>query len=876
MLKWAFLLTILLVRSTLNAQEASEKIGDKIIVLGKIQSGNQNNDLDLISFPARVTRIGYTFESTHTTGKPLANGLIKWEYSVDHPIVVRGNILRTKYLSGATLEPGDSIIINCLNDDMEFAGKGYEKLELLYKIGVLSDSIERKMVYKSLSHKNDKPASLSDYLLWMELLNKKIQIILPVIEAYRSKLSDFSYNDIKEQFLYKLEVIRAEKFSWLRGKAELPNTASGDVVNQFGLSDKDLAAVFDSTMNSPASHWLEYEAPIVNDPYYLLKKTSLEAYRQKGVFIRKNDTDTSIIGEGVNFWTNMYTMGKKKYAGLIREAFLSFVLWYPRGSIYYNGFVPEVEAMLADYYKLSTIPKYKEFTRKYELEKREIYNASFAPDFSLIDTAGLVFSREKLKGKVAILDFWFTGCTGCVQMAPALHKVKEFFKNDTNVIFLNISIDRDRQKWVKSIGQGKYTSAAGINLYTDNKGKDHDMIKKYGIEGYPSLFLIDPANRVLRPNPRPDPRKDNGKSLISLIQKQLTFMKDGPYVFHDGNAISVYSINGTSVTNNKFNKESKLVIQSQTDIANKKFSFPLKQSLVVPPAEYERPEKLLVLSDIEGNFDAFRKLLQANKIIDEDFNWTFGKGHLVFAGDMFDRGQQVTECLWLVYALEEKAQAAGGFVHFILGNHEQMNLIGNNKYSQQKYKQSAALMGKTLPELYNQDNELGRWLRTKNIMEKIGDLLFIHGGISRKFNQIHVTVPEVNQLARPYYGLYKKDYGDIRVNTILSDLVGPLWYRGYYSGGGSTGKDKEMQLIIDSTLQKFNVGHIITGHTIVADTISMHFDGKVINTDTRHAEGKSEALLIEAHNYYRVNGEGEKRLLFSDTKHFNMDYISTN
>ncbi len=48
----------------------------------------------------------------------------------------------------------------------------------------------------------------------------------------------------------------------------------------------------------------------------------------------------------------------------------------------------------------------------------------------------------------------------------------------------------------------------------------------------------------------------------------------------------------------------------------------------------------------------------------------------MFAGDMFDRGDQVTECLWLVYALEETAKAAGGYVHFILGNHELMNLQG--------------------------------------------------------------------------------------------------------------------------------------------------------------------------------------------------------
>lgn len=69
---------------------------------------------------------------------------------------------------------------------------------------------------------------------------------------------------------------------------------------------------------------------------------------------------------------------------------------------------------------------------------------------------------------------------------------------------------------------------------------------------------------------------------------------------------------------------------------------------------------------------------------------------------------------------------------------------------------------------------------------------------------------------------------------------------------------------INATLNRFSVNRIITGHTIVADTISLHYDGKVINTDTKHAEGKSEALLIEASRYYRVNQEGKRVLLFDD------------
>ena len=187
----------------------------------------------------------------------------------------------------------------------------------------------------------------------------------------------------------------------------------------------------------------------------------------------------------------------------------------------------------------------------------------------------------------------------------------------------------------------------------------------------------------------------------------------------------------------------------------------------------------MVLSDIEGNFGALRKLLQANKVIDEDFNWKFGDGHLVLIGDFFDRGQQVTEVLWFIYYLEEKAKAAGGYIHFILGNHEIMNLSGDLRYVQQKYFDNATLLNQKYVTLYDENSELGRWLRTKNIVEKIGDIVFVHGGISGDINRMNISIPDINKLARPYYADSTFKNTDQKSDIIFSDL-GPFWYRGYY------------------------------------------------------------------------------------------------
>jgi len=85
-----------------------------------------------------------------------------------------------------------------------------------------------------------------------------------------------------------------------------------------------------------------------------------------------------------------------------------------------------------------------------------------------------------------------------------------------------------------------------------------------------------------------------------------------------------------------------------------------KQQLQVPEDEYVLPETMFVISDIEGNFAGLKMILQSAGVIDKALHWSFGKGHFVFNGDLFDRGGQVTECLWFIYKLESEAEAAGG------------------------------------------------------------------------------------------------------------------------------------------------------------------------------------------------------------------------
>lgn len=338
---------------------------------------------------------------------------------------------------------------------------------------------------------------------------------------------------------------------------------------------------------------------------------------------------------------------------------------------------------------------------------------------------------------------------------------------------------------------------------------------------------------------------------------------DGPYVLYRNDAVHIKYILGDAglnsfrVDSTKLETKVGVKLSIATDEVGKIFSVRLKDKLQIEKSEYQNVNKQLVMSDIEGNFFAFRTLLQSAGVIDKNYNWTFADGHLILLGDFFDRGDQVTELLWLIYSLEDKAKAAGGYVHFVLGNHEIMNLSGDLRYLVPKYINNALLLKENYMDgLLGENSEIGRWLRTKNVMEKVGDVLYTHGGISVYLNKSNTSPEEVNKLARPFYADTTFAYPDSNTELIYSNN-GPFWYRGFYN---KTNADPVSH--IDRILKRYNVKQIVTGHTIIADTVSMMHDGKLFNVDVHHAKGHSEALLIDGKTFYRINAKGQKFILY--------------
>lgn len=61
-----------------------------------------------------------------------------------------------------------------------------------------------------------------------------------------------------------------------------------------------------------------------------------------------------------------------------------------------------------------------------------------------------------------------------------------------------------------------------------------------------------------------------------------------------------------------------------------------------------------------------------------------------------------------------------------------MNMQGDYRYVAPEYMQTAKAFDVPYSTLYDKNTVFGRWLRSKNLIEKIGDRVYLHGACQRE------------------------------------------------------------------------------------------------------------------------------------------------
>jgi hypothetical protein len=339
-------------------------------------------------------------------------------------------------------------------------------------------------------------------------------------------------------------------------------------------------------------------------------------------------------------------------------------------------------------------------------------------------------------------------------------------------------------------------------------------------------------------------------------QPKNNVLLDGPYVFEQGKMRQAFWICNDNIVSKEFAYQA----SSALEVCGRQIILGDKAPAKSIQVNYQGDFDIAAVSDIHGQFSLFKKLLTNNKIIDTQGHWNFGNGHFVITGDVFDRGEQVTEALWFLYTLEQQAREAGGRVHLLLGNHEVMILNGDLRYLNDKYVNSSLKFNKTYNSLFAKNSVLGDWLRSRPVLVKVNNMLFAHGGFHPDLVKGNRSLSEINEVFTE--NLVKSELNVPRDEfaTYLHKRNGPIWYRGYFLSERATYGE------IDQLLKHFSVDHLVVGHTS-QKIIETRYDGKVIAIDASMKKGQyGEVLLSLSGSLFRGTLSGKRLSLINNDK----------
>lgn len=294
-----------------------------------------------------------------------------------------------------------------------------------------------------------------------------------------------------------------------------------------------------------------------------------------------------------------------------------------------------------------------------------------------------------------------------------------------------------------------------------------------------------------------------------------------------------------------------------------------------PQSVWTGVDRVVAVGDLHGDYENFIKILKNKEVglVDENLRWIAGKTHFVQTGDILDRGDDAKKILDLMRRLEAEAPKAGGMVHLLLGNHEELALI-RRSFDRQGYVRlsqfldfipdthrrtlenrarnrgvnpfqywTSVLRDPDQQQIYfeNFEERYGRWLVEHNVIIKINQTVFVHGGIS--LDDSKRPLDEIN-------GLYRSEFNrffwgaDFRPRMVYAGSRTPLWNRDL-----AIQPEAEYAATVDEILANLGAGRIVVAHTpTLGEDLVTRFGGRVYIIDTgimrRYTGGFLSALIM--------------------------------
>ncbi len=135
---------------------------------------------------------------------------------------------------------------------------------------------------------------------------------------------------------------------------------------------------------------------------------------------------------------------------------------------------------------------YQMIVKEYEIADKTI-SGKPVPGFSFPDTTGKMVSLSDFKGKWVLLDFWYVDCPWCRKLTPHMIDIYKDWKQSKNFEIISISVDKpkDYKRWKEAIVEDK-------SPWTQVNDSTKTYPDVYGINGYPTLILVDPQGNGVK------------------------------------------------------------------------------------------------------------------------------------------------------------------------------------------------------------------------------------------------------------------------------------------------------------------------------------------------------------------------------------------
>jgi len=270
-----------------------------------------------------------------------------------------------------------------------------------------------------------------------------------------------------------------------------------------------------------------------------------------------------------------------------------------------------------------------------------------------------------------------------------------------------------------------------------------------------------------------------------------------------------------------------------------KVAAPVKVEPARPDPSFQLPaaERIVAIGDLHGDVAALRATLRLAGAIDEAGKWIGKALVIVQTGDQLDRGDDEPQIIELLARLRAEAQAAGGAVHVLNGNHEVMNVQADFRYvtpdgfhdfsAGHPDALHAELTAGLPPErrgrtaAFLPGGEVARRLSAQPVALQIGGNVFVHGGVLEQ--HVRYGLARINQETSAWMAGAPSEPAP----PSLTNQRAPIWVRDYSDGTPAAEQCAELGRVLNA----LSARRMVVGHTVQQQGINSACDGKVWRID---------------------------------------------